>query len=277
MQLSAAQKSAYESDGFLIFPGLVSPAEVELLRSEVVRLRDVDAPGVVREGSSGAPKSMFRLHEDNGPGASPVFRALSRTPRVLGAAQQLLGARDLYLHHSKVNVKAAIEGSVWPWHQDYGSWKLDGIQRPDLATFAVLLDDATELSGCLYLLPGSHRWGRTDAYLDTSTAYRLWSVTPEDMKRRMGESPAPVALSGKAGTCAIFHCNLMHASGHNLSSNDRWQAYFCFNTCANRPVEVEKPRPDYVRSTNWAPMQLVDDASVTAAGLRHRNVPEPIH
>ncbi len=276
MQLSAAQKSAYERDGFLVFPDLVSPAEVQLLRSEVVRLRDVDAPGVVREGSSGAPKSMFRLHEDNGPGASPVFRALSRTPRVLGAAQQLLGARDLYLHHSKVNVKAAIEGSVWPWHQDYGSWKLDGIQRPELATFAVLLDDATELSGCLYLLPGSHRWGRTDAYLDTSTAYRLWSVTPEDMKRRMGESPAPVALSGKAGTCAIFHCNLMHASGHNLSSNDRWQAYFCFNTCANRPVEVEKPRPDYVRSTNWAPMQLVDDASVTAAGLR-RNVPEPIH
>jgi len=273
MQLSAEQKAAYERDGFLVFPELVKPAEVALLRSEVVRLRDVDAPGVVREGSTGAPKSMFRLHEDNGPGASPVFRALSRTPRVLGVAQQLLGERDLYLHHSKVNVKAAIEGSVWPWHQDYGSWMLDGIQRPDMATFAVLLDDATELSGCLYLLPGSHRWGRTEAYLDTSTAYRLWSVTPVDMKRRMNESPAPVALAGKAGTCAIFHCNLMHASGHNLSAGDRWQAYFCFNTCANRPLEVEKPRPDYVRSINWAPMQTVGDDAVLAAA----NVPEPVH
>ncbi len=272
MKLSAEQKAAYERDGFLVFPGLVSLEEVALLRSEVVRLRDIDAPGVVREGSSGAPKSMFRLHEDNGPGASPVFRALSRTPRVLGVAQQVLNDPDLYLHHSKVNVKAAIEGSVWPWHQDYGSWKLDGIQRPDLATFAVLLDDATELSGCLYLLPGSHKWGRTDAYLDTSTAYRLWSVTPEDMKRRMNESPPPVAIAGKAGTCAIFHCNLMHSSGHNLSSNDRWQAYFCFNTCANRPMEVETPRPDYVRSTNWAPMQPVEDAAVATV-----NVLEPAH
>ena len=110
-------------------------------------------------------------------------------------------------------------------------------------------------------------------YLDTSTAYRLWSVTPEDMKRRMAESPPPVALSGAAGTCAIFHCNLMHSSGHNLSRHDRWQAYFCFNTCANRPVDVEKPRPDYVRSTNWAPMQLVEDGAVLAS----RNVPEPVH
>ena len=272
MNLSAEQKAAYERDGFLVFPELVSPAEVAALRAEVLRLRDVDAPGVVREGTSGAPKSMFRLHEDNGPGASPVFRALSRTPRVLGVAQQVLNDPELYLHHSKVNVKAAIEGSVWPWHQDFGSWHLDGIERPDMATFAVLLDEATDLSGCLYLLPGSHRWGRTEAYLDTSTAYRLWSVTPEDMKRRMAASPAPVAIAGKAGTCAIFHCNLMHASGHNLSHNDRWQAYFCFNTCANHPKDVEKPRPDYVRSTNWAPMELVEDRAVSAD-----NVPAPVH
>lgn len=264
MQLSTAQQAAYARDGFLVFPDLVSPAEVELLRNEVVRLRDVDAEGTVREGSTGAPKSMFRMHEDNGAGASPAFRALSRTPRVLGVAQQLLGETELYLHHSKVNVKAAIEGSVWPWHQDFGAWHLDGIQRPDMATFMVMLDDATELSGCLYLLPGSHRWGRTEAVLDTSTAYRLWSVTPEDMKRRMAESPAPVAISGRAGTCAIFHCNLMHASGHNLSRHDRWQAYFCFNTCANRPLDVPQPRPDYVRSTNWAPMRAVADAALLA-------------
>ena len=45
------------------------------------------------------------------------------------ASRALLGEDDLYLHHSKVNAKAAIEGSVWPWHQDFGAWHLDGIQR----------------------------------------------------------------------------------------------------------------------------------------------------
>jgi ectoine hydroxylase len=239
---------------------------VALLRREVERLWDVEDEGTVREGSKRAPKSMFRMHESDGATASAPFRALSRSPRVLGVAQQLMGDANLYLHHSKVNVKAAIEGSVWPWHQDFGAWNLDGIEHPDMATFMVMLDDATEMSGCLYLLPGSHRWGRTEAYLDTSTAYRLWSVTPDEMKRRMAESPAPVAISGRAGTCAIFHCNLMHASGHNLSHHDRWQAYFCFNTCANRPREVANPRPDHVRSRNWAPLQAMPDAAVLAAG-----------
>jgi ectoine hydroxylase len=262
MELTSDERSRYERDGFLIFPDLVTPPEVAVLRREVARLWQVDAEGTVREGSTGAPKSMFRLHEADGAAASAPFRTLSRSPRVLGVAQQLLGDKELYLHHSKVNAKAAIEGSVWPWHQDYGAWKLDGIQHPTMATFMVMLDDANELSGCLYFLPGSHLWGRTEAHLDTSTAYRLWSVTPEEMKRRMAQSPAPVAVTGRAGTCAIFHCNLMHASGHNLSHHERRQAYFCFNTCANRPLDVANPRPDYVRSRNWQPMALVLDAAM---------------
>jgi ectoine hydroxylase len=66
---------------------------------------------------------------------------------------------------------------------------------------------------------------------------------------------------------AIFHCNLMHASGHNLSAQDRWQAYFCYNTIANRPRDVEAPRPDYVRSRNWAPLTAVADDAVRATAV----------
>ena len=96
--------------------------------------------------------------------------------------------------------------------------------------------------------------------------YVVWSVTPADMKRMIKEHGEPVAITGKAGSLTVFDCNLMHASGHNLSANDRWQAYFCYNTCANRPMDVEKPRPDYVRSTNWTPLrQVADDAMVKAA------------
>ena len=64
-----------------------------------------------------------------------------------------------------------------------------------------------------------------------------------------------VAITGKPGLVAFFHCNLLHASGHNLSPDDRAQAYFCYNRVANRPASVENPRPDFVRSTNWVPMR----------------------
>ena len=73
-----------------------------------------------------------------------------------------------------------------------------------MAAAMVVLDDATEMSGCLYLLPGSHRWGRTEAYLDTRTAYRLWSVTPQDMKRRMAQSPPPVVITAVVPAAARF-------------------------------------------------------------------------
>jgi ectoine hydroxylase len=265
MRLSPEQRAQYERDGFLIFPDLFARDEIAILRREVARVAMVETDAVVREGAARAPKSLFRLHESDGPTASAAFRAACRLPRLLGVAQQLLGERDLYLHHSKVNVKTAIEGSVWPWHQDYGSWMRDGIERPDMATVMIALDDATEFNGCLYFLPGSHRDGRADPYFDTSTAYKLWAVPPQRIREMMARSAPPVAVTGRAGMAAIFHCNLMHASGHNLSAEDRWQAYFCYNTVANRPQPVENPRPDHVRSRNWAPLTPVAEDAIREA------------
>lgn len=267
MKLTPAQIAQYDRDGYLHFPEFFSTTEVEAMRREVARVAAIETEMVVREGSERSPKAMFRMHEADGPTASPVFHAAVRLPRTLGMAQQLLRDDQLYLHHTKVNIKAAIEGSVWPWHQDYGSWANDGIERPDLLTIMVGLDPATELNGCLYFLPGSHKHGRLDPYFDTSTAYKVWSVTPADMKRMIKEHGEPVAITGKAGSLTVFDCNLMHASGHNLSANDRWQAYFCYNRCANRPKDVEKPRPDWVRSRNWRPLEWGADDAITKRAM----------
>jgi ectoine hydroxylase len=267
MKLSQAQIERYRRDGFLIFPTLFDADEVAILKREAARVAAIESEMVVREGAARAPKSMFRLHEADGPTASPAYHALCRLPRTLGIAQQLLGDDRLYLHHSKVNVKTAIEGSVWPWHQDYGSWQRDGIARADLATLMVAFDEASEFNGCLYFLPGSHRWGRAEPRWDDSTAYKLWAVPPATMQEKLRASPPPVAITGKPGMAAIFDCNLMHASGHNLSADDRWQAYLCYNTVANRPNDVETPRPDWVRSRNWTPLARVPDAALKETTL----------
>jgi ectoine hydroxylase len=263
LKLTAEQRDHYERDGYLFFPDLFTADEVAALSRETQRVSKIDCDYTFREGASGAAKSMFRLHEPDGPTASKAFRAAAHSQRVLETAQQALGTEEVYLHHCKVNMKAAIEGSAWSWHQDFGSWHLDGIAKPNMATFMIMLNDATELNGCLYFLPGSHRLGRSDPYWDDSTAYKMWAVKPTDMRAYLKRFPEPVAIKGQAGSAAIFHCNLLHASGHNLSADDRWQVYFCFNQCANRPVDVEKPRPDYVRSRNWAPMALIDEAIST--------------
>lgn len=265
MLIDDHQLARYARDGFLLFPGLFTADEAALLKREAERVAAIDTDCVFREGSTGQVKTMFRLHETDGPTASAPYRAAARCPRVLGTAQRLLGDDALYLHHCKVNMKAAIEGSAWPWHQDFGSWHLDGIARPDMLTVMVMLDEASEMNGCLYMLPGSHRDGRNDPYFDTSTAYKLWAVKPQDVKSTMQQSAPPVPIIGPPGTVAVFHCNLLHASGHNLSAHNRWQVYFCFNRVCNRPRDVAEPRPDYVRSTNWAPLPMGVDDDVLAA------------
>ena len=242
MRLERSQIEQYHRDGFLQFPDLLSADEVAILRREIARVSRIESEMVVREGESRVPKAMFRLHESDGPTASSAFYAAVRLPRTLGIAQQLMGDDRLYLHHTKVNIKAAIEGSVWPWHQDYGSWARDGIENPHLLTLMISLDAAAELNGCLYFLPGSHRHGRLDPYLDTSTAYKVWSVGPADMKRLIAEHGEPVPVLGKPGSAVIFDCNLLHASGHNLSAQDRWQAYFCYNTVANQSARCGESR-----------------------------------
>ena len=112
MELTPAQREQYNQDGFLIFPELFSAQEVAVLRDEVQRIAKVESDCIFREGQSGAAKSMFRMHETGGPTASAPFRAATRTARALHIAQQVLGEDDLYLHHCKVNMKPAIEGTV---------------------------------------------------------------------------------------------------------------------------------------------------------------------
>lgn len=268
MQLSPMQLEAYGRDGFLVFPGLFSPAEVTILRAEVERVARLHVEEVKREAEDGPPKIMLGMHMADSATRSAALAALIRLPRTLGVARQVLRDDALYMHHTKCNLKTSLDGSVWPWHQDYGTWQVDGIRRPDLTTFMISLDAAEPVNGCLYFLPGSHKEGRHEAHYDTSTAYHLWAVPHEVLRARIRRYGPPVAIAAKPGDAAVFDCNLLHASGHNLSAENRWQAYLSYNTCANRPAEVEKPRPAYVRGRDWRPLEPVDDGALLDAGAR---------
>ena len=264
MQLTEQQREDFERDGFLIFHELLSEAEIAVLKGELTRLCELEGDEVVRE-RTGTPRMVFRTHDAESPTASEPFYALARLPRVLGPAQQVLGADELYVHHTKCNVKEAIDGTAYQWHQDYGAWMRDGIPEPTMATMMVMLEGATEMSGCLYFLPGSHRRGRIEPEWDDKTSsYGTWIVSKADVLKAMEDCPDPVAVTGPPGTAALFHCNLIHGSGHNLSKNSRWHAYTVFNTVANHARQVESPRPVWVRGADFTPLEMVADDAILA-------------
>jgi ectoine hydroxylase len=262
MQLTPVQLAQYDRDGFLILPELFSVAEIERLRQELTRLGRVTADGVIKE-KNGAIRTIFRVHDAESPTASDAFYALARCPRVLEPAQGLLGDPALYIHHSKCNLKEAIDGDIWAWHQDYGYWKLDGFERPDFTTALVMVDPASEIGGCLYFIPGSHKLGRLEpVWDDQTTSYGTWVVPKSTLLDIMARHPDPVPITGAPGTTVLFHPNILHASGHNLSRRSRWHVFMVYCRVASRPQDVPNPRPEWVRSRKWTPLEAVPDSAI---------------
>jgi len=257
MTLTEDQLAQYDRDGFLRFEGLFDPAEIALLKSELARVGAAQSDAIIRE-RTGSTRTIYRSHEPDGPTASPVFARLVRTPRFLQPAQQVLHDDELYVFHCKANIKTAIDGTVWLWHQDYGYWQHDGIPQSTMTTFMVMLDEATEMGGCLYFVPGSHKRGILPAHKDeTTTSYPQWAIEKDTMRTFLRDNPHAVAITGKPGSAVLFHCNIVHGSGHNLTANDRWHVYVAYNPSANRPNPIPpNPRPEYVVSQNYTPLEM---------------------
>jgi ectoine hydroxylase len=269
MVLSDSELVQFERDGFIRFEKLFDDDEVALMKSELARVGRAESDAIIKE-RTGSVRTIYRSHEPDGPTASPVFGRLARTPRLLQPARQVLHDDELYVYHCKNNIKTAIDGTVWLWHQDYGYWQHDGVPTPNMATFLVMLDEATEFGGALYFVPGSHKGPVHPAYRDeVTTAYPQWAIEKPAIQAYLKQSPRPAAITGGPGTAVLFHCKIVHASGHNLSPHDRWHAYMAYNPSVNRPNPVPaNPRPDYVVSRNYTPLELLP-----SDGLR---APEPV-
>ena len=60
----------------------------------------------------------------------------------------------------------------------------------------------------------------------------------------------PIPIVGGPGTAVLFHCKMVHASGHNLSANDRWHVYMAYNPAKNYPNPIPaNPRPERLSAT----------------------------
>lgn len=256
MYLTKAQIEAYDRDGFLILPNLVSKEEVRLVKEGLANACQVTDDRVIREKGGGSARMVYGMHELDGPTACVATEGLARSTRLLQAARDVLHD-DVYLFHIKANLKEAMTGEIWQWHQDFGYWRTDGLREPRLVTTMLMLDRATELGGCLYFVPGSHKDGTIDApFDDKTTSVGLWTLSKDqmtDLVKRRGE---PVPVVGEPGTVAMFHPDLVHGSGHNMSTHARWQMYFVYNAVSNVMQPVAKPRPSYKANRKNVPLQI---------------------
>jgi ectoine hydroxylase len=266
MKLTPAQRAEFDAQGYLFLPGLFSPEEMAILNAEVPRIFAEPRPEVWREKDSESPRTAFYVQTWN-----EAFAVLARHPRLVEPGMQLLSSDQLYMHQFKVNAKAAFDGAVWQWHQDYATWYEDDDMRlPQAMNIALFLAEANEFNGPLMLIPKSHRRGRLAAEHDvTTTSYPLWT-TDNATITRLVEEGGIVAPKGPPGSALLFHGTLVHASGSNLTPWSRWIVYLSLNRCDNAIRRFK--RPTWIANHDFTPIDMLPDDCLMEYARRKRAV-----
>jgi len=160
LDLSPDQIAFFHENGFLSLPRLLSPDEVEWMRGVYDRLFDAragreagdqfDLGGADEDGKAAALPQIL------GPDRyAPELKTARFRDAALHIARQLLGP-DAAPTGDHAILKPAGSGAPTPWHQDEAYWN-PGLDYQSVS-FWIPLQEATIENGCLYFLPGSHRW-----------------------------------------------------------------------------------------------------------------------
>jgi hypothetical protein len=191
--LTLEQQNFYQTFGFLVFRQAFSPdemAEISRVADEVLEQARNGKPwdGLVREEVLG-----FVEHR-------PELARLVEDDRIYGVAEDLLGPGFVWI---------TSDGNLYvgdtQWHPD-ANW-------PDLTfhsiKFALYLDPVRKNSGCLRVIPGSHR---EPFYSELKVLSKHRGTPPEYPFGVTGEQIPAFPLESDPGDLVLFNHRLHHAS-----------------------------------------------------------------
>jgi ectoine hydroxylase len=266
MKLTAKQLKEFDQLGYLVIPNCFSDEEMSVLRSEAEGIYDTEREEVWRE-KSGAPRTAFAAHTYN-----KAFAILARHPRLIEPLEQFFG-EPVYMHQFKINAKAAFDGEVWQWHQDYGTWKRDdGMPEARAMNISVFLDEVFPFNGPLMFIPKSHKRGTLEAGHDkATTSYPLWTLD-KTMVTKLVEEGGIVAPTGKPGTVLMFHGNLAHASPPNITPYPRKIVYLTLCAVSNHITKFN--RPAFIAHRDFTPIEACEDDALLKFARSYRQAAE---
>lgn len=139
---------------------------------------------------------------------------LVRHPNILDAVEGLIGP-DILVYHLTCWLKEAHSSSYVSWHQD-GTYF--GLEPAEHVTAWVALSEASEDSGCMRALPGSHLRGQL-VHDGGPTENNL--LSNGQIVRGVVPDGGEVVLAMPAGHVSFHHTHLVHASGPNSTDGRR--------------------------------------------------------
>lgn len=270
-RVSSAEARAFETDGYLVLPGVVTEGELAAIERVFERFSSGEVGGMAKDfcdmsGSLARRPEEFSLINAMLPRVyDPSFQGNVYERRTLSIAQQLLG-NDVGLDYDQFLAKRPGKaGAVFAWHQDMAYWPR---RTPDTRTVtcSLALDDADLENGCLRVVPGSagrlrqHRplaqdlvqRGESDGSTREEAHAQIADLDPDD---------EIVYLPVRRGDITLHNEMIIHGSGGNTSQ--RWRrtyvvAYRSLATIAwERKMGFSHSHNDQV---NWDTFDAVEGA-----------------
>ncbi|WP_119420894.1 phytanoyl-CoA dioxygenase family protein [Desertibaculum subflavum] len=203
--LTPDQVDAYRRDGYLCPIDGLTAAEVAQLRA------DLEAFEAEQGRTLGAMPRQVRAKTHL---LFPWMADLVRHPRILDAVEDLIGP-DILVFHLTCWVKEPGDGAFVSWHQDGTYFHLDPAEH---VTAWIGLSDSTPETGCVHVLPGSHRLGQI-AHRTEANAANLLS-NGQTVETAIDEA-AKAPLIVRAGQFSLHHTYILHQSSPNLGRDRR--------------------------------------------------------
>ena len=217
-RLTDEQIQFFHGNGYLAGIHALNDDQIEELRAELAQLIDPNHPGhhlfyEFHSNEATGPETVL-FHALGAWRIAPGFHDLLWNPAFLLPASQLLGGAVRFWH-DQLFCKPAHHGGVVAWHQDYSYWT----RTHPIAHLScwIGLDDSTRENGCVYYVPGSHRWNLLPITGLANDMDAIQSVLTEDQKAQF----KPVAIELKKGECSFHHPLMVHGSFENKSDRPR--------------------------------------------------------
>ena len=220
----------YQDEGYVIFPQVLTPAQLEQQRAALKPWIDADRRGRNNFEGSQSNRIYGMLDKD------PVFADLISHPLQMAFAERELGQSCLLYACLAINLHPGE--TVQPWHFDDSHCALPRPREPLSQSTFWSISDTTEDNGATEIIPGSHKWGAEEP----DGANR-----PDDFRSRLegkksgddSDHPDMIRATMPAGSLMIAKGTLWHRGGANRSQADRLivTPQFCKGWC--RPLEQQ--------------------------------------
>jgi chlorinating enzyme len=139
---------------------------------------------------------------------------LVRHPKILDAVEDVLGP-DIFCWGQSLFIKDAHDPGFVSMHQDGTYW---GLSKPDVVTAWIALSPATELSGCMKVVPGTQVM-ELQEHTDTLDKNNLLT-RGQEIAVEVNEEDG-VFMPLQPGEISLHHVRLVHGSSPNQSDDRR--------------------------------------------------------